>query len=278
MFNLIPIILILASLSVIIVIIVRKFPVLANLDLEEVQAEREINFKEQIISNRLKRGYFKYQSRIVGIIKPIGFGISNFFQWFYNKLIDFRDNYNNKEDDSVAPEERVNILFSQTEEQIKNEEYDKAEKTLIEIIGLDSKNIKAFKELGQVYYTRKDFNEAKQTYLHALKLLENGTSQVTSALNGVQEDGNNEINSDIASIYFNITLINKAMEDFLEALKNINNALKIEPNNPRYLDTKLEISIINKDRVSALDAFEKLVEVNPENQKLDELKTMVDEL
>ena len=46
------------------------------------------------------------------------------------------------------------------------------EKIYIEIIGLDSQNIKAFRELGQIYFQRKEYEEAKQTLEHILKLQE----------------------------------------------------------------------------------------------------------
>ncbi|MEA3398159.1 MAG: hypothetical protein U9R06_00245, partial [Patescibacteria group bacterium] len=95
------------------------------------------------------------------------------------------------------------------------------------------------------------------------------------------EDKNGEEqDSDIisAGLYFEMSLVCRAMDNLQGSLVNISQALKLEPNNPRYLDAKLEISIMNKDKISALDAYEKLAEVNPENQKLKELKGQVDEL
>ena len=199
--------------------------------------------------------------------------MSGVFKWSYEKLIEFKENYNRE---TAAENEGARIipkLFSEAEELIKAEEYGKAEEKLIEIVGLDSKNIQAFKELGCLYYDRKDYNEAKQTLEHALKLLEQDED--------IHEDSAEDIinkNAVQAGIYFEMSLVERAMDNFQGSLKSINQALKLEPNNPRYLDSKLEISIINKDKPSALDAYEKLAEVNPENQKLKELKKQVDEL
>jgi hypothetical protein len=61
-------------------------------------------------------------------------------------------------------------------------------------------------------------------------------------------------------------------------LLNARKALEIEPNNPRYLDTILEISIIKKDKVLANETYKRLKEVNPENQKLAEIKEEIAEL
>ncbi|MEA3398584.1 MAG: hypothetical protein U9R06_02465, partial [Patescibacteria group bacterium] len=86
MYNIIPLVLILVSLTVIIVIITRKFPALANIDLGTIQTERETKFKERIISNRIKRGYYKYYSKLAKLAKPIGGVIVDFFKWGYKKL------------------------------------------------------------------------------------------------------------------------------------------------------------------------------------------------
>src|SRR3989339_428113 len=192
MFNIIPLILILVSLVIIIFLIIKKFSVLANLDIDTIQAEREEELK-------------------------------------------------------------------------KNGDSDAAEKKLIEIIGIDSKNLKAFRELGNLYLSRRDFNEAKQTFEHVIKLFE-------------KEGGGAQDFVKLSDIYFDLASVSRAIESWDNVILNLDKALEIEPNNPRYLDTKLEISIIKKDKKQAQETYKKLAEVNPENQKLNELKKQIDEL
>jgi tetratricopeptide (TPR) repeat protein len=275
MYNIIPLILILASLSVIIIIVVKKFSILANLNIETIQAEREARFKEQIISNRIKRNYYKYYGKILKVLRPAFDGISNFFKWSYAKLVEFKENYN-REKKTAGPDSRqaISKLFSEAEDLEKSGALDKSESKYIEIISLDSKNFKAFKELGKLYFNRKDYNEAKQTFEHALKLLEHESLQSNADVQGK----NMNLNIEIASIYFELTLVSRAMQNNDGALVSINRALSIEPNNPKYLDTKLEISIIKKDKISALEAYDKLKEVNPDNQKIENFKGQIDEL
>ena len=95
---------------------------------------------------------------------------------------------------------------------------------------------------------------------------------------GLGEESDRDINSQLAAIYFDLAIVDKAMDNFDGALASINKAYKLERNNPRYLDTKLEISIIKKDKISALEAYENLVKVNPDNQKLADFKEKIDEL
>ncbi len=255
MYNIIPLILILISLSVIIIITVKKFPVLANLDVENIPKEKEARFKEQIISGRLKRNIIKWVSKFTRFVAPAARAVNDFFKWSYHKLLELKDTYKNNEAlPRKEAEKRADELLAEAEELIQDEELDKAEKKLIEIINLDNKNTEAFRKLGELYFERKNLEEARQTFEHVIKL-EQGES---------------------GEIYFNLSLVNRDMENLKEAADNIKKALEFEPNNPRYIDTALQISIMNKDKAEALNAYGRLKEVNPDNQKLDEMKARID--
>lgn len=264
MYDILPLILILISLSIIIIIVVRKFSALANLNVNEIQAEKEARFKERIISNRLKRNFVKWNAKLIKSVQPMGNALSRFFKMIAKKINDLKEDVENDRHIDLSEEElkrKAEKIFIDAAEFEKKGELSEAEKKYIEIIGLDSKNIKAFENLANIYFERKEFNEAKQTYGHILKLTENSDNQ----------SGNSRI-------YFELALVNKAIDNKEEALNNIKMALDIEPNNPRYLDTMVEISIIIKDKVSALEAFEKLKEVNPENGKLNEIESQIKDL
>ena len=282
MYNIIPLILILICLGIIIVIVVRKFSILANLDVDSIQSEREAKFKEQIISNRLKRNYFKYYAKFIRILKPAGQSIGSLFQGLYKKLIEYKEDYKEQKQ-SEAPDENIQEkLFSEIDELMEKDELDQIESKYIKIISLDSKNIKAFRGLGKLYFERKNFDEAKQTLEHAVRLLENDYSVYEPRQN---EDLSDEeryekegINRNLSGTYFDLACICKQQKKYIETISFLDKALIIETNNPRFLDTKLEVSIINNDKNLAIETFKKLKEANPENQKLDELEKQVNEL
>jgi tetratricopeptide (TPR) repeat protein len=284
MFNIVPLIFIIMSLGAIIIIVARKFAVLANLDINTIQAEREQKTKERIISSRLKRNYFNYYNRTLNFLRPIGEKIGNSLHAMFNKLMEMKEGYT-KDDDktgSLQNSTGVEKIIMEAREQKDKEEWDKAEQKYIEYIGKESGSIEAFRELGEVYYRRKDFHEAKETLEHAIKLLEKkynefffSDTQEIKSENKAEKDAAGLL---LAEIYFDLSLVEKAVNNNQGALVIIDKALKMQPNNPRYLDTKFEISIINKDKGKAYEAYEKLKEVNPENQKLDELKGRLSEL
>jgi len=277
MFNIIPLILILISLSIIIFIIAKKFSVLANLDLDSIQSEREVKVKEQIIGNRLKRNYFKFYSKFIKIIRPLNNFIFDFFKGLYEKALDFKENYNKHNHEQE--EESVESLFLKAEQLLKEEKLEDVENIYIKIIALDSKNIKAFRGLGKLYFEKKNYEEGKQTFLHAIKLLDKELDEISlGEKNNENKIKKEEINSFLSLLYYDLFLIAKVTEKNDDALEYINKALKIEPNNPRFLDTKLEISIMNKKKSEALDVFQRLKEVNPGNSKLDDLEKQINEI
>lgn len=273
MYNIIPLILILVSLCIIIVIVVRKFSVLASLDVDTIQAEREAKFKEQIISSRLKRNFFRYWARIARITKPVGMLIVKFFKWIYSRLLEVKEQHT-KEAPAKTDINNLDKFFIEAEELAKEEKYDEAEKKYIDIIGIDSANVKAFRKLGKLYSEQKNYSEAKQTLEHALRLLEKNDEVST----GQTTEEGESLSALIANTCFEISYASEEQGNLDDAMISINKALAIEPNNPRYLDTKLEISIINKDKAGAKEVYDRLYEVNPENQKLEEIKARIDKI
>lgn len=287
MYNIIPLLLILISLSVIIIMVSRKFSVLAALDLANIPAEKEAKFKERIISNRLKRNIIKYWAKASRVLAPLGRLAGSYLKSSLRKLYQAKNVYQAHQ--GIDRPETIDQLFSQAEELKKRGDLALAEKIYIEIIGLDSKNIKAFKELGRIYFEKKEFEEAKQTFEHILKLKADDEDIYDNLAQIAKEKGDlNEardeylklinINKQNAQTHFSLAEVYRAMGKFSEAARSLKKVLKIEPANPRYLDTMLEISIIIKDKALALAVYGKLLKANPENNKLEEFKRQINEL
>ena len=59
------------------------------------------------------------------------------------------------------------------------------------------------------------------------------------------------------------------------ALTMIQNALTLAPKNPKYLDFLIELSILINNKYLAEITWDKLKEVNPENQKLAGLQERI---
>lgn len=255
MYNLWPLLIISVSFLIIIFIIFRHFPALAVLDVENIPEEKEDKIKEKIIKERIKRK-FSFLEDFFDRVLAFFNRVSNIF---WSKLDKIKEDQREKQENlslsAVSISERMKILFSQAEVFIKQDNCSEAEKRLIEVISLDDKNFLAFWKLGEVYYFQEKWQEAKQTLLYALKLSEVYPDKVSP--------------NELSNLNYTLSLINKELNDIEGAFSSIINSLNIDPKNPRYLDLALDLCIIRKDKNLAIDYLERIKEVNPENNNID---------
>ena len=244
-------------LVVIFFIIIRHFPALAVLDVENMPEEKERLVKEKIIKERIKRKFSfleNFFDKIINFFNKIASG-------FWLKLGEIKESQiKNKEVHSLSKltlSEKISLLFSQSEKLIKQEELLEAEKKLIEIIRLDDKNFPAFYSLGEVYSGEEKWQEAKQTLSYALKISEGQDA------------------SDIANIHYSLALINKEMNNLEGALKSISESLEINQNNPRYLDLMLDLCIMKKDKYLSSSFLDKIKKINPENNNIEDWESQI---
>ena len=150
---------------------------------------------------------------------------------------------------------RVPALLEEATTLRKAGEYEKAEQKHIEAISMAPQSIEAFQSLGELYLEQKEYEHAKESLQYALKLSPKNTA----------------ILLDLAGIHTTIG-------DHAAALSRCQQAVTIEPNDPKNLHALLQASIVMQERDLAERTLKQLEAANPENQKLPELKEMVSAL
>lgn len=258
-FDILVLILLTISSAFLLVIILRKFSVLATIDMDAVPQEKLDQKKEDIIEMRLRRKFEWLRDRILIVGKPILKGVGNFFRFIYHKALELEKNYQDKSqpisDKGATNQQKVLALMSEGEELIREEEYVQAEKKFIQVISMDHMNITAYDNLGKTFMGQRDYEHAIEALQHALKL----------------DEKNSSTHHDLGMVY-------KEIGDLDKAIMYVKKAVKMDPNNPRYLDCLIEISILHKDKYTAQEAFRTLKRVNPDNQKLSELEKQISEM
>jgi tetratricopeptide (TPR) repeat protein len=86
------------------------------------------------------------------------------------------------------------------------------------------------------------------------------------------------INPNLSNRFAKLADLFYGMEQYGTALEAIEQAVDIEPENPKYLDMFTEISIMVGDQEMALNAYNKLRMANPENQKLASFKHRIEKM
>lgn len=258
MLTTISLILIGLCVLIILAIILRKFPTLAILDANNMPGEKEAEFKDQIIKQKIERDFARWGGAVARVFIFISRNISNFLKSSHKQLKKVKLNYKSIAKISFVEKQKIiKKLFAAYTDSLKKENLSEAEEKLLEIVSFDQKNILAFFKLGDLYDKQKKWSEARQTYEYVLKLAQQ---------RGDEKSINPELS--LQEIYFSLAWTEKEIGDLDAALENIRGALDLEPNSPRYLDLILDLSIMKKDKELALAYLEKLAAVNPENNKL----------
>lgn len=269
----IPLIIIGLAIAVILSIIVRKFPALAILDVENIPGEKETKFKEQIMKARVERDL----ATVTGFFGRIWLWLSKHLgevlKSQQDKLRRVKLNYQAaKKMSRTDKQQQIRKLLGEADEAAKKEELALAEEKLLEAISLDQKNLPAFFRLGRLYEDQKKWAEARETLQYALHL------SLKRRAEGEGRKGEDDLPETAAQeIYFLLAGVEKESGDLDAALDNIHEALGLEPASPRYLDLILDLSIMKKDRDLAAQYWQKLAAVNPENQKLEEWQKKIEE-
>lgn len=255
-------------LLVILFIILKKFPALAILDAKEMPGEKEAKSKERIIKQRLKRDLSKANGFLARVKLALNKFFNSFLDNYYTKLKKIKAERRREEKNHpIDRQNTISQLFLKAKEAKMQEDWQKAEESLIEIVSLDTKNLVAFYDLGKLYFEWKKYSESRDTLLHVFKLYH-------------QLKGDPESIEDInpQEIRFSLAEVNLELNNLDEAIEYISQALDKEPNNPRFLDLIFDLSIMKKDVKSAKQYYKRLVEVNPENKKLEELKEQIKQI
>jgi len=261
-------ILVLISLAVIIFILARKFPVLAVLNIENIPGEKEASFKKEIIKKRVDRDLERTVGAVARLWLAVGGKLKELLSVSEKNLKKAKAMYKKKQRMSWSDKNRtIRELIVEAEDAEKKGNASLAEEKLLEIISLDQKNLRAFFDLGKLYHEERKYPEAIQTLRHSLKI-------------AAKQKGGEGSELSAAEIYFSLALINRDSDNLDAAFEDMSDALDREPNNPRYLDLILDLSIMRKDKEAASRFLEKMAAINPENSKLqgwlEEIRSLED--
>lgn len=248
----------LSSMLAVFIVIIRKFSILSILNTDNIPGEKEAGFKKEIIKKRIDRDLMRFNRLFSSNIDRLKNKTKDALTFVEKNLYSLKNSYlKNRPLTMERKNKIIKDLFKEADLAEKQNDSNLAELKYLDIINLDQKNLRAFFFLGELYYSNAKLTEAIQTLSFALKL-----AIKEKKLGLLAED------LSIAEIYFSLAKAGLDLERLDYALESIREALDLEPNNPRYLDLILDLSIMKKDKGLAWTYFNKMSTINPENNKL----------
>lgn len=236
---------------------------LVLLDLDAMPEARQKVRKQSLIEDRLERKLGTMRGAIKQSTNPTWNKLVIWLKGLYQRLVILEQKYRHSaaklRPKTQAEKERVRqrlaLLVDEGTKLLEQSQYVEAEKKFIEVVSLDSKNVAAFEHLGEIYYYQKDFDHALETLSFAKRL-----------------------NPKHDHIYLDMGMIRLEQGKYEAAMTDFKKAVDLSPNSPKNLDALLNAAVLAKKKYEATRAYEQLVKVNPENQKLPEYKTTVEGL
>lgn len=298
MYFFLPFFLIIISLAVIIGLLVRKFPELSLLQVEELPEVKEGKKKNEFLKKQAKKkNKEKLEKKreswkpVIQLWKNLQLTFRKYFgeierKFFQQRVKKVREDHHASGQSVV---QTVQNLLQEGHFALDQKQLDAAEKKFIDAIRLEPKNKEAYRGLGDVYFEQGHLQEAKETYLFLLHLTPADDALLLKL--GEIEEENNNIQAAV-DYYQKAVLLNDGsptrfvkIADLMErigqhetALEAIGQAVELEPQNPKYLDNFIELAIICGNKSQAEKGYQSLRLVNPENKKLEAFRERISRL
>lgn len=269
------IILLIIALAVILFIILHKMPLLANIDVDNLPAEQATAKKSAIINNRIRRQLARHGWWWRNILSPIYAKIQGFFGRGYAKLQRLhRQQVKTKLQRQGLNEQRANELLLEANEALSQGRVNEAEQLALESLELDQRQIDGFAVLAEVYNEAKKYKEAQEVWQYIIKRL----TQKYRAEELRRRPEAKNTKQKLADYYYLLGQSYYRNDQLDRADHYLRQALKLAPKNPRYLDTMLAVSIMRKDRVTAVLILDTLTAVDPNNGNLSNYLEQIKQL
>lgn len=296
MLNIIFFIIIIAALGIIGFLVVRKFPQISNLDIQNLQEEKIYQKKKEIINKRIEKSSNLLKEKVSKIFIPVGKLWGKFqlqFRIYVGKierLLHHEQVLKTKQKSKVVSneesEQKIGQLISDGEQQLKAGNYNKAEEQFISAIKIDSKSTVAYRGLGDTYLAKNSIEEARQTYKFLIKMEPDDDSVLVKLAEIAESQGDLEeaiqhyqqavlVNDSFSPRFYRLAELLVKVGQPQVAVESVLQAVELEPQNPKYLDLLIEIAIICGNKDLALKGYGDLRLVNPENQKLHSFKDRI---
>ncbi len=296
MLNAFFLLIIIIALAIVLFLVIRRFPQLANLDIHNLDEEKTYRKKKEIINKRIEKSSNLLKQKIGRMLAPIEkvWGkLQLQFRIYVGKIErllhheqSLKIKLKRKVTSTEENEQKIAPLIQEGEQQLKAGSYDKAEEVFISAIKIDPKSAVAYRGLGDTYLAKNSIEEARQTYKFLIKMEPDDDSVLVKLAEIAESQGDLEeaigyyqqavlVNDSFSPRFYHLAELLVKVGQPQVATESILQAVELEPQNPKYLDLLIEIAIICGNKELALKGYGELRLVNPENQKLHSFKDRI---
>ncbi len=284
-----------SSIVTVLIIIARKFPTLAAVD-TTVTTGTIAKRKHSLIEERLRRKISSGWGKIVERTKPVTAVSSTFFTKAHKKLVDLEHEYKVRSlpvflsrRQRVKIDHEISAIIDQARALMIDKEFAAAEEKIMQAIRLEPRSVPAFEVLGELYMDTKDYGHAKEVYSYLLKLTGDSDAiyqheskaavaiaKSEDAQGGLEQTV--DLNRTVSGYHAELARAYTELAEYDKSFTSIQEAARLEPNNPKILDQFVTICILAGKKQFAEDAVARIEAVNPENSKITGWREQIEAL
>lgn len=279
-----------------VVVLVRRFPQLSLLDVDTIPEVKADKKKADFLKKRVEvKGQEAQKKRreqwkpIVRQLTTVQGAFRRYVGGVEQRLAHHRTKRVETDEKKGQKREELRSIVHEADLARAADDFESAEKKCLAAIRIDPKNPEPYRALAEVYMAQGNTVEAKETYvfLHQIDPNDDVIAVRLAELSETEGDiraaiGYYEqavlLNDHLPQRFAKLAQLLQQLEQYPTALEAISQAVDIEPQNPKYLDMLVEISIMVGDKALADKSYQELRMVNPENQKLAGFKERIQKI
>ena len=286
------ILLIIGSAGYLLSLVWRKRKTLATINVERVPGVKDQQVKSRLLEAKLKRTVGKQLESVQKFVGWRSWKLSDGLGFLQQRLQQLEREYRriiHKDLSSeVKKSKAIEDLLTNAREYLDQAEYAKAEEVLIDALSLNDQHVEAYFLLSRAYQGKKELDHARETMEYLLRITHNEDPKVFEQLAALSMARGNlkeaeaeylrsiSLDENNYRYYLELAGVYRDMEELANAMEAAKKSLLLAPNNPKVLDFLIELAIEQKDANQAEQYLDRLIEVNPDNNKIDLLRNRIE--
>ncbi len=279
--------------AVVIIILIRHWKEIRLLNPGSIREEQERQQRDDLIKNRFARLSSGRLRPLIRLGKVGAHRVQQAYQKTYDRLQAVEQFYRNAKSPfatlTPSDRERIKTLITEARAMARDLKWADAERRYLEVLGLDTRHVDAYKGLATIYLKQKWYPQAFETFQFVVKMKKAddvvyaGLAEIAEAQNNLllAEDmclkavevspGQPQRHAELAEFYMQ-------QNQFEKALPHVQLATELDPKSAKYLEMALEISLFTKNTTNARKYYDRLRLVTDDRVRFQSWREKVEKL
>lgn len=276
-----------------VVIMMRHWKEIQLLNPGSIREEQERQQRDVLIKQRFERLGTGRLRPLVHFGKASARRAQQAYQKTYDRLQAVEQFYRNAKSPfaALAPSdrERIKTLVTEARSLARDLKWADAERRYLEVLGLDTRHVEAYKGLAAIYLKQKWYPQAFETYQFVVKMKKAddtvyaGLAEIAEAENNMMlaEDmrlkavsvgtGQPQRYAELAEFYIQ-------QEQPLKAVASVKKATELDPKSGKYLEMALEVALLTENAKEARKYYDRLRLVTDDRARFQSWREKVEAL